>query len=86
MLCHTRVVSCQTSYMLLAAGYAVWLELSFIVFMFYKQPEPDIGLIIKGWAGQVTLSREFRNKPAETSSLQIHNIIAEREMETGSDQ
>lgn len=30
------------------AGCAVGLELSFIVFMFYKQPEPDIGLIIKG--------------------------------------
>lgn len=42
-----------------------------------------MGLIIRERAGQLTLSRESRNKPEEKSSLETHSTIAERETEAG---
>lgn len=47
--------------------------------MFNKQAEFVVGLIIRERAGQLTLSRESRNKPEEKSSLETHSTIAERD-------
>lgn len=43
--------------------------------MFYKQAKSDVGLIIRERAGQLTLSRESRNKPEEKGSLETHDTI-----------
>lgn len=43
--------------------------------MFYKQAKSDVGLIIRERAGQLTLSRESRNKTEEKGSLETHGTI-----------
>lgn len=56
---------------------AVWLKINGCI-MFYKQAKSGVGQIIGQRAGQLTLSRESRNKPEEKGSLETHSTIAER--------
>lgn len=37
--------------------------------------KPDMGLIIRRRAGQLTLSRESRNKPEEKGGLETHTQL-----------